>query len=234
MIGAGAVGAVLIAAAFLLRTTTTPLDADTIAASFDGTAGTAPGEPGIYTYATEGYESIDALSGARHDYPATTYAVIEDGPCGPVVRWSAIEERWFEWSHCGPDLAITSTRSYHRWFGVPDEEIEECPVPLPIATSAGGVSCHANGTVETYDVERMGRESLVIGGVEVEAVHLRRTSSLSGESTGSTVADVWRLPGTPLIIRLELSTMTSTSSAAGDVAYEERVDLLLESLLPAS
>ena len=34
--------------------------------------GSAPGDPGLYTYATTGFEEIDALGGARHGYPAET------------------------------------------------------------------------------------------------------------------------------------------------------------------
>jgi hypothetical protein len=217
---------------FALRDTTTPVDAETVGDSFHDVVGINPGDPGIYSFATVGYEAIDALSGARHDYPATTYVTISDGPCGPIVRWQALQERWVEWSHCGPDLSITETLEYHEWFGVPDEETEHCADPRPVFAEAAEVVCVAAGSTEIYQVELAGTERIEVDGEVIDAVHIRRISALAGDSSGETVAEIWRLVDTPLPVRMQLTSLSTSSSAIGDVTYREEVTLDLLNLLP--
>ncbi len=233
-VGVVAVGAVAVAW-FILRDTVTPVDTAAVEGAFAGEVGMSPGDPGVYRYATTGFEEIDALAGARHDYPAETFMTIEDGPCGPVVRWDALEERWIDWEHCGSALAVTTSQSFHQWFGVPDLETESCGAGRPISGAIGSAvttTCDAGGEIETYDSEVVALESMEIAGVTLETVHLRRTSELSGESSGSAVVDVWRLIDSPLIVRMEVSRHSSTPSPVGAVNYEEEFTLLLVSSQP--
>lgn len=44
-------------------------------------------EPGVYLYESSGFDSVDALTGARHDYPAQTTVTITTEGCGVRVRW---------------------------------------------------------------------------------------------------------------------------------------------------
>jgi hypothetical protein len=227
-----AVAAAIIAALFFFRDTATPVDAAAVGDLFSGTVGIDSGDPGVYRYSTVGFESVDALGGASHEYPATTYMTITDGPCGPIVRWQALQERWVEWSHCGPDLAVTESVEYHEWFGIPDTENEQCLSPRPIFASAEEIACVEADSTETYRVELIANESIEVGGESIETVHIRRSSALSGGSTGETVADLWRLVDTPLVVRLQLTSQSATSSAIGDVVYHEEVTLELLDLLP--
>lgn len=209
------------------RTTTTP-----IVLRFDGVVGTDPGDPGLYSYLTDGFETVDAFGGGRHDYPTVTPMVITQGGCGPVVRWQPLEERWTEWEHCGPGLGVTATTEYHEWFGIPDTEIETCPVPRPIDEPVASVTCVAAEATETYVVEVVGTEEVVVGGTPVETIHVRRSSVVEGGSIGTTIVDEWRVPGTPLLVRLQVESSNVTGTAIGDVTYRERVTLVLESLRP--
>lgn len=230
------VGLVVIAALALVlrfRDSATPVDESQVLVGFAGSVGSEPGDPGVYFYRTSGFEEIDALSGARHDYPDETFITIEDGPCGPIVTWRALAERWTRWEHCGPDLAITGTVEYHEWFGIPDEEVEGCDEPRPVAAAAASVACRAETSIETYRVEIVGTETVTVDGTEVETIHLRRVSTLSGDSSGETTADVWRLVGTPLIVRMEVASTSATASAIGDVHYTEQVLLSLLRLTPS-
>lgn len=222
------IGVTAIVVVSRLRTTTTPLDRIV----FEGPVGTAPGEPGVYEYETVGFEAVDALGGGRHDYPDHTSMTIVAGPCGPIVRWQPLEERWTEWEHCGPELGITVTSEYHEWFGVPDVEREECAMPRPVFVAARDVLCVAGATTETYSIEILGLEDLIVDGQVVEAVRTRRRSAVDGESVGVTVVDEWRLAGTPLILRLEAESSNVTSTPIGDVGYTEHVSLVLRGLLP--
>jgi hypothetical protein len=156
---------------------------------------------------------------------------VEPGSCGPVVRWDALQERWIEWSHCEPDFAIEATVEYHEWFGIPDTEHESCGLHRPVF-AAGEVLCRAEGSTESYRVEVIGQETLSVAGVDLDTVHVRRVSDLSDGSTGSTVAEVWRLTGTALIVRAEWESTSVTPSPAGEVIYTEVVVLELLDPLP--
>lgn len=184
----------------------------------------------VYPYLTTGYEEIDALSGARHDYPALTYLLVTDGSCGPVVRWEALAERWVEWEHCGPDDAATGTRSYHEWFGVPDLEVEVCPEPMPLVPSdVVTVACVTGDTTETYTITPMGSKAILLGGEEVVVDHVVVTSVLTGGTTGGSRVDLWVLPGTVLVVRTEVDRHTVSPSRVGDVRYDEVYTLVMES-----
>lgn len=230
------VAVVVVVVFFAFRDTATPLDEESVAATLAQPVGSEPGDPGVYSYTTSGYEEIDALAGARHDYPETTFMTIADSECGPIVTWRALEERWVDWRHCGPDLAITASNSYHEWFGFPDLEEESCPEPRPISGPVGPVGdfvCPAPPTsTETYQVEIIGTETLTVAGESAMTTHLRRTSSLSAGSSGTAVVDVWRLEGTPLIVRMSVRRESTTATQVGEVNYVEEVSLHLDSLTP--
>ena len=100
---------VVLGVTVVLRDTSTPIDVENAEGSFQGVVGDAPGQPGVYAYLTVGHEEIDALAGARHDYPEVTYIIITAEACGPSARWQPLQERSIEWRHCGPDLAVTDT-----------------------------------------------------------------------------------------------------------------------------
>ena len=202
---------------------------------FEGEVGSLPGEPGVYRYLTTGFEEVDALSGGRHEYPAETFMTITLSDCGPVVRWDALAERWIDWEHCGSNLAVTASATYHEWFGIPDLEEEVCAEPRRVAGAAGDLTttvCDTQGTLEAYETLIVGQQVLEVGGLPVETTHLRRTSSLSRGSTGTAVVDVWRVSGTALIVRMEVSRSSVTSSAIGDVTYIEEFTLNLVGLTP--
>lgn len=223
------VGLVVYALAF--RDTATPVDrADlTVAAS-----GSAPGDPGVYVYETTGYETIDALSGARHDYPAETFLTISSGPCGPVSRWDALGERWISWAHCASFGAITGTLNFHEWFGIPDLEEETCSPPLPLVPAAEVViACVTDDTTETYTVTSLGEVIMMVSGASVITEHVRVTSRLTGGSTGTSTAELWVLPGSVLVVSTTVERHTVTPSRVGDVHYDEEYTLRLMSMEPS-
>lgn len=233
---ATAVAAVVVIGWLVLRDTTTPVEADAIATRFTGTPGDAPGEPGLYRYATVGFETVDALQGSRHDYPSESYMTLQIEECGPVVRWDALAERWIEWRHCGPDLGIDATNSYHEWFGIPDLEEEFCSEPRLVSGAPGeGVqaTCVAGADTEIYEIGVVGVEAMVIGDMTVTAVHTRTTSTLSGSSSGTATIETWRLEGTPLILRMDVVRDSVSPSPAGPVAYHEEFTLNLVDPMPS-
>ena len=80
---------------------------------------------GVYRYATEGRESIDALEGTEHVYPDETTITYATVGCGVEMRWDALVERHDEWNLCVTDAGIelqSNAHAYHVFFG--QEEIE--------------------------------------------------------------------------------------------------------------
>ncbi|MFQ5948527.1 MAG: hypothetical protein ACE5KX_06685 [Acidimicrobiia bacterium] len=201
---------------------------------------TAPGAPGLYVYATEGFEEIDALTGARHDYPPETFITLGAGGCGIIVRWDALDERWSEQDLCeGSDgLTLSALSSYHEFFGQPDLQEYACTEPGPVLPAdpdrpAWSFECSTGEKTESYSGEIVGLEALTIGGEEVEALHVRVVTTLSGTTTGRGQTDTWWLPGTALVLQETAQRQSTTGSPIGDVNYEEQYELRLTSLLPS-
>jgi len=230
----GIVGVLVVAAVatyvLAFRDTATPVDPTDLTVVG---AGSLPGDPGVYRYDTTGFEEVDAMAGARHEYPPETYLTIGAGPCGPMARWDALAERWVEWDHCGADFAITGTRGYHEWFGVPDLEHESCPEPLPLVPAAAvTVACVTGDTTETYTVTPLGSADLVVEGEAIATDHVRITSVLTGDTTGESVVEVWVLPDTVLVVKTTVERHTTSPSRIGDVHYDEVYSLVLVSVTP--
>jgi hypothetical protein len=225
LFAAGAIVYILV-----LSNAPTPVERSAVTAAV---VGSEPGDPGVYVYETAGYEVVDALAGARHDYPAETYLTIAPGECGPVARWDALEQRWDEWSHCGPGGAITASRNYHEWFGVGNLDDQVCSDPLPLVPAAPvTVACTATEFIETYRVTPMGSDTVVVGGVEVATDWVRVTSELTGATTGDSQVDLWVYPGTVLVVRMTVVRHNVTDTQIGDVVYDEAYTVTLVALEP--
>ncbi|HAX82840.1 MAG TPA: hypothetical protein DCY40_09780 [Actinobacteria bacterium] len=234
LIAVGATTVLLAAAAvvyiLVFANAATPVDRSAVTAAV---VGSEPGDLGVYVYATTGFEAVDALAGARHEYPAETYLTISLGECGRVVRWNALDERWDEWEHCGPGGAITRSRNYHDWFGVPNLDEQVCAEPLPLVPTAPvTVVCTTGDITETFESTPMGEETLTIGGVAVATRWVRVVSELTGVTSGDFQADLWVLPGTVLVVKMVVVRHNTTETQIGTVGYEEAYTVTLTSLDP--
>jgi hypothetical protein len=160
--------------------------------------------------------------------------VVSDGPCGPIVRWQAIAERWEESEHCGPDLAVTTSTSFHQWFGVPDTGVTVCTSPIfpPAGEAEWTTVCPDTDTTSTDRAAVVGVETLVIGGESVDTIHIRIMGTTEGSTVGTTTTDLWRLPGTVLVVREQVDDSSSNATRIGEVHYVEQVTLQLRSLIP--
>jgi len=221
--------AAVILAALVFRDRATPAEV-----SYSGPVGTEPGDPGVYRYDTVGFESVDALAGARHDYPEVTAVVIEAGPCGPVVRWEPLAQRRDEWELCGPGPAVSRIVEFHAWFGIAETTETECS-GLRIAadgTSRWEASCTRPETTIAITVEHLGTDVRTVGGQGIATEHLRMTEVTTGRTSGQRVTDLWFVPGTPLYARKQVVDRSVSSSPIGDVVYVEEYTLDLRSLTP--
>ena len=229
------VGAVVLILAFWDRAT--PVSAEDVAATLDvPVVKEVPGGYGLYVYETSGFETTDALGGARHDYPDETYLTLRPGGCGTLVRWQALEQRWSEWDFCD-DLAVAGWQSFNEWYGVSNHDVWSCGAPVPMAGEPGEVweaeCAKQNGTTAVNRFEVIGFETLEIGGETVETLHIRQTETQTGETDGTGVTDVWMLPGTPLMVRRTDDSTTLTQSRIGPVEHHEEYVLQLTSIVPS-
>jgi hypothetical protein len=226
------VGATLI---FAFWDRATPVDARDVAGSLDrAIVGEHPGEYGLYVYETTGHETTDALGGGRHDYPAETYLTIVPGGCGTLVRWQALAERWTEWEICD-DGTLAGWESYHEWFGVGNLDDWTCPAPPPVIGEPGEswpAICAEEGRTQSMRFDVVGLETLVVGGEEVETLHVRQTDASTGDTDGEGTADVWILPGTLLVVQRVAGSVSVTESRIGPVRYAEEYRLKLTSMTP--
>jgi hypothetical protein len=240
--------ALLVAAVILLREPSTPVAETDVVATFQSTTTAAdPGLPereapvGVYAYATTGFEEIDALTGARHDYPAETFITVTNTACGVRLRWDVLEERHEEKDLCRTEAGwvLASGTDYHEWFSVPEVREDVCDesslyVPLTAVTPPWTFSCASQDRGSDYRGQVVGRETLVIDGEEADAVHVRLTYEDSGAGSGTATIDQWWLDGTPLLLQEVASNSSLNSSAIGDVNYVESYEIVLRSLDPVN
>ena len=203
--------------------------------AYMGPVGDAPGDPGIYRYDTIGFESVDALAGARHEYPEVTELILEDLECGPVVRWTPLEERREEWTWCGPGGSVATIVEYHAWFGVGETTETTCEGLHFTADDliSWEASCTRPETEISIVVEFRGRESLMVGSVSLDTVRFRLIEETTGRTEGIRVTDLWLIPGTPLPAKKQVADRSASSSPIGDVTYVEEYTLLLRSTAPS-
>lgn len=194
----------------------------------------------VYAYELSGFEAVDALAGARHDYPAATYLTVQSGGCGELWRWQAIEERWSSWEVCDPQhVTVAGFDSFNRWFGVADLQQYRCDDPAPYLPPAADVetwtfACSTENITQATTAEVVGTETLDVGGIPVETIHIHYTDTLSGDSTGGSETDRWFRLDEPLVVREVGSTASASPSPIGTVNYTEEYGISLQSLDPLS
>jgi hypothetical protein len=178
-----------------------------------------PSGPDAYEYRTIGFEEVDALGGARHDYPDTTAVTVATTACGVKLTWRPLEERSTTWELCrsGDGWELRGFTELHRFFGRTDRRPYRCrPGSLLVRAT-----CIAGDVTETATGSVVGRE----GDVE----HLSIRTRLAGSTTGTGRRELWlRADGVP--VRWIMENDSVTGSVLGDVHYRERVELVLASL----
>ncbi len=199
-------------------------------------AGQSPIE-GVYLYATDGRESIDALGGASHTYPATTTITVTESGCGLELRWAALSGRSTSWRFCDTSSGLELRRSdeRHSFFGRSDHTVYECQDRLLVprrATDPIPFLCRSSRATERGESRLLGVSPLDVEGRRVEAVHVRMTLEVSGGDAGWETIDWWLQEESGIPLRVVLRSRTSRPLFVGRVHYSEDFDLRLISLQP--
>ena len=244
---AAAVAALLLAGLatwyFVFRDVAVPTTVGEAVTSFRGETDRSPGPSpvpeGVYVYATEGFEKTDALIGVTHHYPARSTITVTKDPCGAQMRWDVLRGRSTTWTFCiDPDGWVMTTQDErHTFFGVTEATTYLCSdapfrTPTDEPTRRFRVSCTTSSVQEHERQWIVDRETVRVGKRAVSAVHVRQTSTFTGDTHGASAYDIWldRASGVP--VRLVMTSSTTNASPVGDVHYEEDVTLRLTSLRP--
>jgi hypothetical protein len=197
-------------------------------------------EPGVYTYATSGGESIDALGGRRHEYPDVSTITVTHRGCGASLRWRPLRERWDDTTLCPSPrgMELRRERNHHEFFNIADDRDFVCEAgslffPAPAepgdtwtaTCSTGEIAVVRTGTI-------VGTRQVDVGGTPVRVLEFEVDDAISGASTGTTQRTVSVVPETGLIVELDLTTDVRNDSPIGDVHYQESYQLRLTSLEP--
>lgn len=217
-------------------TSTSVAGTGTATTSTHPAAGTLP-EPGVYVYATTGRDSVDAMTGAHHDYPATTTITVIASDCGVLQRWDVLVERWEEWQRCGDGEGVRETRrtNFDEFFGQSQTDTWMCSGDARPFDAAAGTTwttlCTNGDGPETHSGVVLGAEPMTVGTSPVDTVHVRVT--ITGDiTTDRQVIDTWYLRGSDLVIAQTSTAATSNDTVVGTVHYEERYEIRLTSLTP--
>jgi len=187
---------------------------------------------GVYLYATRGQESVDALGGAHHRYPATTSITVLGVPCGVQLRWDALKGRSTTWTLCAAATGaeLGSEQIVHTFFGQVDRTGYVCAGTELLR--AGPFRCRSSRARESGTVEVVGRERVEVGGKAVQAEHVRTTATIAGADQGRETVDWWLSTESGLPLRLAFSSRTSRKTFVGRVHYAEDAVLRLDWLTP--
>jgi hypothetical protein len=194
-------------------------------------------EPGVYVYTTTGRDSIDAMTGAHHDYPATTTITVTTSDCGVQQRWDVLVERWEEWQRCADSEGVRETRrtNFDEFFGQSQTDTWICngdPRPFGAPAGTAWTTLCVNGTApETHSGVVLGAETMTVGTTTVDAVHVRVTIT-DDITPDHQVIDTWYLRGSDLVVAQTSTAATSNDTVLGTVHYEEMYEIHLTSLTP--
>ena len=195
---------------------------------------------GVYSYATDGYEEVDALGGARHDYPAATTVTYTREGCGTRERWQPLEERIGSALQCaGPGgTELRSSFQQREFFGQKQDKTYRCDPGVPVLPRDPRPGQSWQGRCSSGDSELAlaGRvvalEQLDVGGTAVRVARVRLEGTVTGSVRGRTDREVWLSLADGLLVQATADTDTLADTAGGTVRYREQYRLRLTSLQP--
>ncbi|HEU4701223.1 MAG TPA: hypothetical protein VFS37_01985 [Conexibacter sp.] len=203
--------------------------------------GRAP-QPGVYVYATRGFEVSHVLGTRRHPYPRHTTITVSVTPRGCLrTRWDLLATRHDATLACprlGAAARLIDQSEEHEFADHVDRRAYLCTrrstagPPRLLRGARWHSRCAIDGTTTVDDGVAIGPRTLTLDGARTRTVLLRTTTRVSGETTGVGTSFTWVLPDTRLVVRRTIANASTTSTIVGDVRYEERATLALTSARP--
>lgn len=198
---------------------------------------------GVYAYRTHGAETVSLL-GARHEYPATSYATVRHtGGCGWEIRSEVIREHVDARAMCsepGQLLQLGQSREV-EFFGTRDGGAFVCSPPQVQHAIGEGEGTRSEGTCDdgkgsTVRLVRtttgVGQET--VGGEVVEVIRLRIEGTLSGRVRGTSLDELTVVAATGLPVRWTRTVDSDADAFGTTIKYQEQTAFDLVSLTPAT
>jgi hypothetical protein len=197
--------------------------------------------PGVYRYRTVGAESIDALGGARHEYPAETTITVTSHGCGVRLSWDPLEERRDEWQLCATpeDVELQPNGlQKHQFFGQDETEEIRCDRAIAVVPATERASeaplrrsCTLGDDGWLPIWQWVGDGEVELGGESIAVTHVRMTVEDDDEYWEHTTID-WQLAPSGLPFEVTVETSSRSPSPIGGVVYNETYHLELISTTP--
>jgi len=197
--------------------------------------------PGVYVYSTRGKESIDAVGGSLHEYPAETTITVTASECGVSLQWDALKERRERWQLCLGEEGIVVTadggQSFHEFFGQTKTEDLTCDRDVVVVPADGmsrepvALTCMLADLPWQPVWEVLESDTQLVDGELVELVHVRMTISDNDEYYEHIQLD-WMLDARGLPVTATMLKENLSDTAFGDVRYLEEYRLEITSLVP--
>jgi hypothetical protein len=197
---------------------------------------------GVYLYDTIGFEAVKGRISTRNDYTEITPITVRWTECGVDYRWDAMSTRWDQLSLCLEERGLfeAQTTEQHEFFRVRETRTYKCDdraLLVPSAVVKGDfweaicrdVDAQTNRTTTVEGIE-----SLLVGGEEVEVIHIGINQDLVGSAVGTARIDYWFRQADGLIVRYEKLISAERDTPIGSVTYSEEVEIMLTALQPVT
>ncbi len=205
-----------------------------------GAAPERPGlpRPGVYVYAIDGGESLDAVFDGSHRYAGRATVTVETSPCGVAERFQPLAGRWTEAGICEREgeLRLTAVAEAHEFFDRAQLDSYSCrgagPVPSRYRVGASWRAvCRGESGVLQVDSRIAAAGTVAVGGRRLAAVRIRSRAVVGGDNAGVSIQSEWRRRGDGLLLRRSVHSEMSVAVLGGGT-YSERYSLELLSAVP--
>lgn len=198
-------------------------------------------KPGVYRYATRGFERADAGGplDSTHEYDGVSTISVTRGECGLRERWEVFATRWSVAEFCVPPdgAGLRSIAEFHEFFGVESEDSFRCEGDAPSRRALREIGtrfvsrCRGDGGTATSTSRVTAATTIAVGGEPVDAVRTVTRVALGGDVSGTTVRNDWRRRADGLLVR---RTVDTDARRGGTVSarYTESYTIKLLSLRP--
>jgi hypothetical protein len=214
-----------------------PLSASSTTATSIADSPSVLPEPGVYVYVTIGHDSIDAATGAQHDYPSTTTITVTPSGCGVSQRWDVAAERWQSWQRCAVEAGVAEMGrvNHDEFFNIGQTDAYECTGdPRPLEAPPGTTwthQCREGSHIDVHTGTVIGVEDITLGDSTVHTLHVQ-VSVDNGRESDRQTTDSWYKLGTDLLLVQSASNHTTNDTNFGVVHYTEEYEIRLTSLRP--
>jgi hypothetical protein len=210
-------------------------DADARAATSSQPAGPTRPAEGVYRYATDGYEELDAR-GSHRRFPQQTVQTVHHTSDGYRHLWEPIEERRDEYvlSTANDPHVLVTTATSRSFFGQQRDQRFTC-TPSDVGPRGWVARCEdgTGGTRMTVTTRVEGTERRTVRGADVEVVRLHVVAELTGETEGRRTSTTWTRVGDGLLVATEVDGEVEADGPFGRVRYRESYTLDLLDPEPA-